>query len=136
MMVEASDGPRRPPPPTEWVAATTYESASLELLEGRHPLALAQFANHATRALPANTMVAPVRFRLRVARPPPTDKAAADGAAAAAATSGGGGGGGAAGVAVEEPGPDEPGWLRAYVPFIPYAMEPGLAHLVQEVSWL
>jgi hypothetical protein len=127
IMVEASDGPRRPPPPTAWVAATTYEAAALEKLEGRHPLALAHFANHATAALPPNAMVAPVRFRLR--RPP---------ARGGGGVEGGGEGGGDGGGDGEWEGPErgEEVWLRAYVPFLPYAMEPGApSHLLGEVGF-
>ncbi len=60
-----SDGPIEPIPATEWVHATTGEAAQMErLLEGRHPLALAHFANHPGHGASPNTMIAPYSLRI------------------------------------------------------------------------
>lgn len=141
-ILEAADGPRRAPPPTEWVTPTSYEAGvALELLEGRHPLALAHFANHATRALPPNAAVAPVRFKLarRRRRPAGGGSGGSDGSSGRGKEGSSSGAEGNAqgdddGVGgVGEIDGDEPAWLRAYVPFAPYAAEPSRAQLLEEV---
>lgn len=65
----ASDGPAVPVMESvTWVTPTTGEAAALELLEGRHPLALAHYANHPGEDSAPNTMLAPFTWRLPLAR--------------------------------------------------------------------
>ncbi|WIA16650.1 hypothetical protein OEZ85_013313 [Tetradesmus obliquus] len=126
-MVAASDGPRKPIPETTWVHATTAEAAQLEMLEGRHPLALAHFANHPPAGAAPNAVIANFTFKVPAA------------AAAAAKPSSS-----SDQAAMQESKSQESSssssssaapWLRAYVPNIDYVEECSQQHLLKtEVS--
>ena len=132
-IVASSDGPRAAIPATAWVSATTAEAAALEQLEGRHPLALAHYANHPPAGAAPNAAIASFNFSLR--------SLGGDGSS----SSGGDGGGSsvdcsmsptdhhhsseAGGSSSTPPGP----WLRAYVPNLDYTAECDAHYLLSKV---
>lgn len=120
----ASDGPRKPIPETTWVKATTAEAAHLELLEGRHPLALAHFANHPPAGAAPNAVIASFNFKLQPAGSSVSSALSDSGSAEQAS--------GSSSSSSEGHARDAP-WLRAYVPNIDYCEECSCEHLLNTV---
>lgn len=115
-IIAASDGTQRPIPPTTWINATSAEAAHLELLEGRHPLALAHFANHPPAGAAPNTVIA--SFKVKVT------------GGGGSSSSHGVGGSSSSSSMAEDP------CLRAYVPNIDYCEECNPKQLLHDVSGL
>ncbi|KAF6263462.1 hypothetical protein COO60DRAFT_1635090 [Scenedesmus sp. NREL 46B-D3] len=142
-MVAASDGPRKPIPGTTWVNATSAEAAQLEMLEGRHPLALAHFANHPPPGAAPNAVIANFSFKLPAAGTAAISRSSSSSSDKAASSSS------SDQAASSQMSPQSRGdscssssssssaapWLRAYVPNIDYAEECTQQHLLnKEVS--
>eukprot|EP00879_Flechtneria_rotunda_P015485 GHRR01016195.1.p1 GENE.GHRR01016195.1~~GHRR01016195.1.p1 ORF type:complete len:182 (+),score=57.07 GHRR01016195.1:757-1302(+) len=135
-MVTASDGPRKPIPQTTWVTATTAEAAALELLEGRHPLALGHYANHPPAGSQPNAVIASFTFKLDQLH-----SVAADSISNPAGISSSGSSTATVTESSRQHGSRSSSqstvapWLRAYVPNINYSEECSTEHLLtREVS--
>jgi hypothetical protein len=120
-------------------ANQTGEAAALEMLEGRHPLALAHFANHPPAGAAPNAVIASFTFAPIGCQQPEQQQGAA--AAEAAGGSAGRGAGGDASSGSSSGGSSSraltlpPAAERAYVPNIDYAFACDAQHLLShEVS--
>jgi hypothetical protein len=101
------------------------EAAQLEMLEGRHPLALAHYANHPPAGSAPNAVIANFSFKLPAAgaATSPSSSDQATGRQQSQHNS-------SSSSSSDSAAP----WLRAYVPNIDYVEECSQQHLLRTVS--